>query len=327
MTKGFRSSLRALKQSFLKALGDDSFKRDVRHLLAALQAQIEAIHSLTRIAEERSRTLEYSATQSLLAVRHQIDSLHRLYVDLMPLMLQLEQRPTFNAGSVLELKTDHPVALESNDHISPDSTNEGVSRPTSFVQNCIRVLGPNIKCLDVGPGAGGLVFEYAMNQVLAVGIDGSDFCRINKVGYWPLLPNNLFTCDVTKPFSFLSRESQTLIHFDVVTMWEVLEHIAESDLPSVFSNINRHLSTSGYFIGSISLLAYVDRNGRPYHVTVKPKSWWEAKFSESGLTILKSHAFDEKSFCRGNGPRFQDLHNYAANPNDGFLFVAQKASC
>lgn len=276
--------------------------------------------------EERTRTLEYVARQSMFTVNHQIDFLQRLYVESMPRLLNLNNRPAFNAAGILELKTDYPIALSSNDHINPDSTTEGVSRPTLFVQNCIDVLGSNIKSLDLGTGAAGLVFEFAMNDVLAVGVDGSDFCRTNRIGYWPLLPHNLFTCDITKPFSFVSRDTQAVTNFDVITMWEVLEHIAEQDLAGLLVNIGRHLNERGYFIGSISLLEYVDSTGSPYHVTLKPRDWWKAKFIESGLVMLETHPFNEKLFCRGNGPRFQDFHNYALNPNEGFLFVAQKRS-
>lgn len=291
-----------------------------------LEAQLDTALLLVRTAEERSRTLEYLARESIFAAHHHIDQLQKLYVESMPVLLGFNQRDAFNASRILELKTEYPIAVDSHDHISPDSTTEGVSRPTFFVQNCISILGQDIKCLDLGAGAAGLVFEYAMNKVFAVGVDGSDFCHVNRLGYWPLLPNNLFTCDITKPFSFLSRDTQALIDFDVITMWEVLEHIVESDLPSLFSNISRHMGKNSYFIGSVSLVEYVDSIGKPYHVTLKPRDWWKAKFIESGLVVLDTHPFNEKFFCRGNGARFQDIHNYALNPNEGFLFVAQRAS-
>jgi len=365
MKTGIHSLLRRLKRTLLKPVPiSDSFEPEVRKKLAQLdvmwvlvrtaeersrtleslvltveersrtleslvltvEERSRTLESLVLTVEERSRTLEYLARQTIFAAHHQTDLLLKLYVESMPAVLALDRRATFNASHILDLKTDYPIAVGSNDHISPDSTTEGVSRPTFFVQNCISVLGKDIKCLDLGSGASGLVFEYAMNQVLAVGVDGSDFCRVNRIGYWPLLPNNLFTCDITKPFSFLSRDTQALIEFDVITMWEVLEHIAERDLPDLFSNIGRHLDKHGYFIGSISLVEYVDSVGNPYHVTLKPREWWKAKFIENGLIMLDTHSFNEKLFCRGNGPRFQDYHNYALNPNEGFLFVAQRAS-
>ena len=278
-----------------------------------------------RTVEERSRTLEYYATQLIFATDHQTDQLQKHYVESIPFLLGLDQRVAFNASHTIELKTNFPIATFSHDHISPDSTAEGVSRPTFFVQNCISVLGQDIKCLDLGSGGAGLVFEYAMNHVLAIGVDGSDFCRKNRIGFWPLLSNNLFTCDITKPFSFLSRDTQAMIDFDVITMWEVLEHIAESDLLNLFSNISSHLGKNGYFIGSISLIEYADSSGTPYHITLKPREWWKEKFLEGGLVMLESHPFNEKLFCRGNGPRFQDFHNYSLNPHEGFWYVAQRA--
>ena len=321
--KSIREELREIKCLLDKNINlvnvDEDRARTIEHVAS------ENL-KLTSITEERSRTIEYVENQIYFTVQHQVEQLQRLYVELMPVVLELNQRAAFNATSILELKTDYPVAVGSNDHINPDSTTEGAPRPTFFVQNCISVLGPDIKCLDLGAGAGGLVYEWAMNQVLAVGVDGSDFCRTNRVGYWPLLPNNMFTCDITKPFNFLSRDLQTLIDFDVITMWEVLEHIAECDLPSLFSNVKRHLGRHGYFIGSISLVEYVDSTGNPYHVTLKPRNWWKAKFLESDLVMLDTHLFDERLFCRGNGPHFQDFHNYEDNPKDGFWFVAQRVS-
>lgn len=300
--------------------------RNTEERSRTLEAQLDTALLLVRTSEERSRTLEYLARESIFAAQYHIDQLQKLYVESMPVILGFNLHDAFNASHILELKTDYPIAVDSNDHINPGSTTEGISRPTFFVQNCISVLGQDIKCIDLGSGSAGLVFEYAMNQVLAVGVDGSDFCRVNRVGYWPLLPNNLFTCDITKPFSFLSHDSQSLINFDIITMWEVLEHIAEGDLPGLFNNICRHMGDNSYFMGSISLVEYCDCDGNPYHVTLKPRDWWKAKFIENGLVVLDTHPFNEKFFCRGNGPRFQDIHNYAINPNEGFLFVAKKAS-
>ena len=319
------SIIHRLKYPFLKLVEISDSLHAVRIEVPTDEERSRTLESLVRIVEERSRTLEYCSMQLIFAANHQIDLLQKHYVESMPFSIDLEQRAAFNASDIVELKTKYPIATFSHDHINPNSTTEGVFRPTFFVQNCISVLGQDIKCLDLGSGGAGLVFEYAMNHVLAIGVDGSDFCRKNRIGFWPLLSNNLFTCDITKPFSFLSRDTQTLIDFDVITMWEVLEHIAESDLLNLFSNISRHLGNKGYFIGSISLIEYTDNIGTPYHVTLKSREWWKEKFIESGLVMLENHPFNEKLFCRGNGPRFQDLHNYSLNPHEGFWFVAQRA--
>ncbi len=297
--------------------------RTIEERSRTLESQLDTVQILARTSEERTQTLEYLTRQSLYATSYQVEQLQKLYVESMCVLLDSKQLATFNASRILELKTDFPIAVDSNDHINPDSTMEGLVRPTFFVQNCLSVLGKDIKCLDLGTGAAGLVFEFAMSGVLAIGVDGSDFCRVNRIGYWPLLPYNLFNCDITKPFNFSSRDNQTQVSFDIITMWEVLEHIGENDLPGLLENVSRHLEKHGYFIGSISLVEYLDSAGNPYHVTLKPRDWWKAKFDDNGLVMLDTHPFNEKFFCRGNGPRYQDIHNYAQNPNEGFLFVAQ----
>lgn len=297
---------------------------EIESLLRVSEEQCRRIETLVRIVEERSRTLEYMAGRSVYAQHHQTDVLLKFYLESAPKFLELSTNDAFNAKNQIQLKTDFPLALGSYDHLNPDSTTEGLSRPTMFVRDCISVLGENIKSLDLGTGAAGLAFEFSINGIVGVGIDGSDFCRTHRIGYWPVLSNNLFTCDITKPFHFLASGSDAQVTFEIITMWEVLEHIAEHDLQQVFKNISRHLDEKGYFVGSISMLDYRDGSGIPYHVTLQSREWWRVKFLDAGLVMLDSHPFNEALFCRGNGPRFQDFHNYSLNPDEGFHFVARK---
>lgn len=297
---------------------------DIELRYQTIDDAIKRIESLVRVMEERTRTIEYVSHQLIFANKYQIDFLQRMYTEILPRLPDFGNENCFNAAAVIGLETDHPIAYESNDHLNPDSTTEGIARPTLFVQDCIRVIGRDMTCLDLGTGSAGLVYEFAMNGVLSVGVDGSDFCRVNRVGYWPLLENNLFTCDITKPFKFVSKKDHKQKNFQIITMWEVLEHLAEQDLPLLLRNIASHLDDKGYFIGSVSLLEYRDDAGNPYHVTLKSRGWWESKFKENGLVILERHPFSEHFFCRGNGPRYQDYHNYHRQPNEGFLFVSKK---
>ncbi|MDM9646679.1 methyltransferase domain-containing protein [Rhizobium sp. S163] len=277
--------------------------------------------SLLSIVEARSRTLVYQASQNHYIGDYQIDVIQKWYTEYVQRSRVLLDSRAVRATENIILETEHPIAYESNDHLKPDSTAEGVFRPTRFVRNCIDVLGPGIRCLDLGTGAAGLPYEWLMNGVPAVGVDGSDYCRRSAIGYWPILPKNLFTCDITKPFQFLDDGSA--VEFEIITMWEVFEHLAEVDLESVLKNIRAHLTADGYVLGSISLMEYNDDNGNPYHVTLRPKTWWANKFRENGLLMIDDHPFSERLFCRGNGPRFQDFHNYFSNPADGFHFVAK----
>lgn len=332
VTKNFESDVRA-QLAFIADQGPsrellkitEERTRTLEHLLLMAEQRASSLEQILSIVEKRSRTLEYLANQLSYADQYQIDFLQKFYLEAFPLITSADTAAPFNSKQAPKLKTEYPIAFDSHDHVSPDSTTEGVVRPTLFVQDCIRVLGDEIKSLDLGTGAAGIVLEFLMNGIVAVGVDGSDFCRRNKIGYWPLLPRNLFTCDITKPFSFLTTGDQTQIEFDVITMWEVLEHLAAESLEGLFQNITRHLSAQGYFIGSVSLVEYTDAQGNPYHVTLKPRRWWETEFKRYGLELLDEHPFIEKTFPRGNGPRYQDFHNYHQAPEDGFLFVARKA--
>jgi hypothetical protein len=289
-----------------------------------LERQLQDAMTLLHITEERSRSQQYQTMQTLYAVGYEIDMLQKWYVESAPSIARLADNQALSGARSIRLETAYPIALKSNDHLVPGSTTEGVVRPTQFVTDCVRVLGPDIQCLDLGTGAAGLVFEFAMNDIVAIGVDGSDYCRNNKIGYWPLLPDNLRTCDITHPFRFKPANGEDTLRFDLITAWEVLEHIAETDLAQLLQNVSAHLAPTGYFIGSVSLLEYVAANGQPYHVTLKSKSWWKGKLQENGLLILDEHPFNERLFYRGNGPRFQDFHNYFSHPEEGFHFVARR---
>ena len=89
--------------------------------------------------------------------------------------------------------------------------------------------------------------------------------------------------------------------FDVVTAWEVLEHIAVDDIRAVCENVKRHLKPSGLFICSISPNEEVI-DGVRLHQTVEEKSWWINTFADEGLF----NQSDYEAYFRGQyirGPR------------------------
>ena len=304
--------------------------RNIELLLGEFQKRyidrVTVLEELLRVTEERSRTIEYQANECLAAIQYQIDLMLKNKFDYYSFAgsgSPLKKNDNSIAGNIC-IRTKHPLAIQSNDHVEPQSTIEGLVRPTKFVMHCIENLGDGIKVLDVGVGAAGLVFEFLANGIFAVGVDGSDYCKKCKIGYWPLIGESLFNSDITKPFYFVYSKSDETILFDLITSWECLEHIAEEDLPAVFQNVMNNLTDDGYFIGSISMLPYVGDNGQPYHLTLNPKDWWKRNFSACGLEMCDQHKFNEKFFCRGNGPSFQDKNNYINSPSDGFHFVAKK---
>ena len=76
----------------------------------------------------------------------------------------------------------------------------------------------------------------------------------------------------------LVDENNNLILFDAISAFDVLEHIYENELEQLAVNVRDMLTDDGIFITSIA--TFEDEG---YHVTLKPKDWWLAKFSLYGL--------------------------------------------
>src|SRR5262249_52883832 len=148
-----------------------------------------------------------------------------------------------------------PVAYDSPDHRFPTGTRRDNSRNRRFNVKLYQLLGrhmprvgprgawvywPNIdlKVLDIGCAGGGFVKDCLDDGYLAVGLEGSDYSKKRNRAEWATIPDYLFTCDVTKDFDVVLRDGggERRILFDAVTAWEVMEHIAERDLPKVAEN-------------------------------------------------------------------------------------------
>lgn len=219
------------------------------------------------------------------------------------------------------LQTDHPVAYDSPDHINPLGTIQDNTRNYAFYKKCRDLFGPDMSFLDLGCSGGGLVFDFALNGHVAIGLEGSD--RSKKMGRanWRTIPNNLFTCDITKPFNLITAKSGAVVTFDVISCWEVLEHIPEKDLPQLIENVKNHLSNGGIFVGSIS-----KSPEDPLHVTLHENAWWVEKFKIFNLSMEIGYdgVFEFKEFCRGIEGGIFDSHNYRSDPHKGFHFIARK---
>lgn len=287
-----------------------------------LESQLGKALHLLELADQRAQSILYQSQQMQCAVDFLLSMNHREYIE-----TQLNGQFGFGVGKKREnmeefvLKTCFPIASASHDHIYPESTTEGIVRPYDFVSHCIDLLGNEFSVLDLGCGGGGLVFEFLSNQIFAIGLDGSDHCRRYKQGYWPILVQNLLTCDISE--SFIFERSASDYKFDLITAWEVLEHIPEDRIDRVLGNVKLNLSADGCFIGSISMVEYNAENGNPYHVTLRSKEWWVTKFRESGFYWYENSKFNLKYFPRGNGVKFQDYHNYHKDPAAGFHFVVK----
>ena len=117
-----------------------------------------------------------------------------------------------------------------------------------------------------GSAGGGMVKSFIDQGDVAIGVEGSDYSLVRQREEWSKIPEYLFTADITKPFQIFNDNSPFL--FDVITAWEFLEHIDQSDLQEVFNNIDNHLKNNGVVIASINM------EDSYHHETVENEQWW-----------------------------------------------------
>lgn len=241
--------------------------------------------------------------------------------------------------SEFTLFTSNPIALDSRDHIVPGGTMMDDTRNESFVHKVIELFVKRYNrpfaYLDLGCSSGGLVedvlglaLEYD-HPVTAVGLEGSDYSLARGRGGWNQdsgIPNNLFTCDITKPFTLcssrvlkacqprqpycgpifsdgisLGQAQRTYpFRFDVVTAWEVMEHIAEGEsLDCLVKNVLNHLMPDGIWMMSVSSSAGY------HHRTVRGPDWWFDKFDSFGFARdFETEAIIGKDWPRMDGGSF-----------------------
>lgn len=173
--------------------------------------------------------------------------------------------------------TDHPIAYESHDHIDPKGTANDNTHYPWFVTKTQRIHGRKIKFMDLGCAGGGLVKDFLDASHFAVGVEGSDFSKKHQRAEWARIPDNLFTADITKPY-FITDDEGRKVLFDVISAWEVMEHIKRDDLPGLFSGVRNNLVPGGLFVCSIA--TFPDEG---YHVTLEEKPWWVEQFKAGGL--------------------------------------------
>ena len=180
---------------------------------------------------------------------------------------------------IFHLITKHPVAVNSLDHIYPCGTSRDNSVNYMFNKK-LYDLFPNQKIyiMDLGCSGGGMVKSFLDAGHIAIGLEGSDYSLLHQRAEWATIPDNLFTCDITEPF-IVHDGNEKPFRFDVITAWEVLEHIEEKDIVGLIENIHSHLKSGGLFIGSTTDMDWVE-NGVEYHRTKKPFQWWVDLFGE-----------------------------------------------
>lgn len=182
---------------------------------------------------------------------------------------------------MLRIQTLHPVAVDSVDHVFPRGTKNDESRNPAFNECLLNISDRMIpSVLDLGCSGGSFVQSLREMNVEAVGVEGSDYSKKMGRAAWSKIPGCLFTADITRPFLLLDIDR--LYRFDVVTAWEVLEHLTDEGLDGLALNIHAHLRPKGLFIGSVNTASDLFE-GIEYHLSVHPEGWWRSWFHLYGF--------------------------------------------
>jgi SAM-dependent methyltransferase len=212
---------------------------------------------------------------------------------------------------VPRLVTQHPVAVSSNDTKFPRGCKTDNSIAPRFNHQLYRLFSdrPRLRVLDLGCAGGGFVRSLIDDGHFAVGLEGSDFPLLNQTGEWSTIPKHLFTCDITKQFHLCDDETGEPLRFDAITAWELMEHIPEDSLGCLLENLDRHLAPDGLLLFSIAtFLDWDHQTGTIWHVTVKPREWWEDRFARHGFEVEDRHPFGKDDWLRGSGMCRGDWH-------------------
>ena len=204
----------------------------------------------------------------------------------------------------ITVKAEREVAFTSPDHLMPWGTRRDNSQNRRFNDKLYKLF-PRfhdvLKVLDLGCSGGGFVKNCLDDGCLAVGLEGSDVSKKFQRAEWRTIPEFLFICDVTAEFemSIETKSGWQRLEFDVVTCWEMMEHIAEAGITTVAANVKKHLAPGGLWIMSVSSIEDVV-NGVRLHQTVQPKGWWVQKFAGLGLRHLEEYVrYFNTQFVRG----------------------------
>lgn len=188
---------------------------------------------------------------------------------------------------MIKLRAEKLVAVDSPDHVNTWGTRRDNSKNERFNQKLYRLFQKDlIKVLDLGCSGGGFVKSCIDDGNIAVGLEGSDWSKIHERAEWGSIPNHLFTCDITERFEF--EDDGGPIRFDVITAWEVIEHLKSDKILNVIANVKRHLSQNGLWIISVSPKSDIVR-GIELHQTIQDRRNWIGFFESNGLYHHKEY--------------------------------------
>jgi SAM-dependent methyltransferase len=192
--------------------------------------------------------------------------------------------------------TNHPVAIDSDDHNHPEGIFYDNNLDVGFVNSAESYFqNRKISFLDQGCAGGALAIEFHNRGHLSIGIDGSD--QALNPSQWLIeekkrMPNGhenwkkyhdeiLFTCDLAKEYTI--EHNGELAKFDLITSWDVMEHFNPEDVDQVLASTAKHLKPDGIFVANIALF----QSGRhesdyniDYHKTVRDSQFWHERLEK-----------------------------------------------
>lgn len=199
------------------------------------------------------------------------------------------------------MKAHAVPAVRSPDHLCPlgaifDNTPAG-----AFLYEVEEKLGEYASILDLGCAGGQLAVDFHEAGHVAVGLEGSPHARDQGMYNWPKHGGSvLLVADVTQQF-WVTDDSNYGLEFDLVTAWEVLEHIAEYDLPNFFANALGQLGANGLFVASVNTLRCDRRgaDGKMYelHQTVATEDRWRRELLPKALETTGRVVLDRFPFA------------------------------
>ena len=133
------------------------------------------------------------------------------------------------------------------------------------------------RSLDVGCGVG-FVVQYLSSPTFnlnAFGVDISDKAIDKAVERLASVPGSVQRLKVVNNQTLPFEDN----YFQLITCFDVLEHLDVVDIESTWSEIQRVLHPAGIFYGSVSCRhsGVTDRFGDNLHRTVKSADWWLEK--------------------------------------------------
>ncbi len=245
------------------------------------------VHGHTSIRMNSLITIPFRAVRfaaHMVALGHSIALLQEVGAEIVsflkfPEFKRLQIANSSNRKIRFKLESSHRIAIDSPDTQSPHGAIYNWKTNKAFVLEMVRVFGNYGTALDLGCSTGRLVKDFDNVGWSAVGLEGSGAPERLLIGPWKDCSNTmLFSCDIGKPFS-ISDDAAKHVAFDVVTAFDVVEHLDFERLKVLAQNIRNHTKQNSRLIITTDNSSEMP-NGIELHVTRWSKNKWVSFFKE-----------------------------------------------